>query len=214
MEYLQVLCSDDEETPRLSSLRSSILHHYHTIGIIFGISLGELFCYCGFRVTSEEMSRSRNRLQTWIQQEGTEARRVALHAGRLFGSIRQSNMLGYYEGRAFMIACQSLWIYGELAKLDPGPPEGMSETENGQLDTPTVRLDQCLNKQCEQAWLLNGTSIRPYLAGVGCILDVDGVARLIQEGSRVLCDTRTWGFCPVMGKALRLWHMFRTQGIC
>lgn len=221
MEYLQILCSDDQETPRLSSLKSSILHHYHTIGIILGISLGELFCYCGYRVTSEEMVRCRNRLQTWIRQDGVEARQVALHAGRLFGYIRQSNMRGYYEGRAFMIACQSLWIYGELACTDPtvlGPMSNADGTGTGtgpdHANPPTVRLDQCLNRESEQSWLLHGMTIRPYLAGVGCILDVDGVARLIQEGSRVLCGTRTWGFCHVMGKALRVWQLFRTQGFC
>lgn len=210
MQYLQILCTDDDATRAHSLLMSSILHHYHTIGILLGLSLGELFCYCGFRVTSEEISRCRGRLLSWVQQCDSEARQVAMHAGRLFGYIRQSNMRAYYESRAFMIACQSLWIFGELSKLDP-PASNISHKSRDDTDFPTVRLDQCLSQEDEQAWILNGAGTRPYLAGVGCILGPDGVARLIQEGSRVLLASRTWAFAPVMGRALRIWHQFQSR---
>src|ERR1700677_1089922 len=145
MDYLQVLCWENEEMPRLSSLRSAIQHHYHTIGILLGIPLGELFCYSGYRVTSADISRCQNRLRNWVQQRGREARQVAFHAGRLFGYIRHSNMRGYYECRAMMVACQSLWIYGEMAGLDPSLNSETAIDPNGQVSTSIIRLDQYLS---------------------------------------------------------------------
>lgn len=201
MRYLQILCPEEDQTPQHSPLKSTIIQHYHAIGILLGLSLGELFCWCGFRVSSEEVTRCRHRLRVWIQRHGSQAREVVRHAGLLFGCIRRSDMRAYHEGRAFMIACQTLWVYGELFE----PPSAE------QTSSPTVRLDQRLSSQDEQSWITDGARIRPYLAGVGCMLGAAGVNRLIQEGSRVLCKTRTWGFSNVMGKALKLWHQFQSE---
>jgi len=210
MEYLQILCPENEEVPRLSSLKSAILHHYHTIGILLGIPLGELFCYCGYRVTSADISHCQNRLRVWVQQRGREARQVAFHAGRVFAYIRHSNMYGYYEGRAMMVACLSLWIYGEMAGLHPTPNSETTIDRIGHILTSTIRLDQHLSRQVEQSWVQNGAVMRPYLAGVGNILGADGVSRLVQEGSRVLCASCTWPLCDAMGKALRIFHKLRS----
>lgn len=206
MQYLQILCPEDDSRHGRSLLKTITFHHYHIIGVLLGLSLGELFCYCGFRVTKEEVFRCRTRLHSWIQQRGIEARQVAMHAGRLFGYIRQSSMFGYYEGRAFVIACQSLWIFSELSNITLP-----SNNEPHNTETLTVRLDQSLSPEDEQAWILNGAHTRPYLAGVGCILGPDGVSRLIREGSRVLVAARTWGFAPVLGRALEIWHRLQTR---
>ena len=208
MEYLRILCSKQEEVPRVSSLKSAILHHYHTIGVLLSIPLGELFCYCGYRVTSTDVSRCEMRLRAWIQQRGREARRVAFHASRLFGYIRHSNMYGYYEGRAMLIACQALWIY---ASISGSVSVINSENTTNGLDVPTstIRLDQPLTRQTEESWLKDGNTMRPYLAGVGSIIGVDGVSRLIQEGSRIMCSCSTWPLSDVLGKCLRIYHQIR-----
>lgn len=213
MDCLGVLSSDDGQLFNQTSLKATIQHHYHTMGILLGLSLAELFCYCGFRVTSEDVSRCRNRLRLWIHERSNESRRVAMHAGRLFGHMRRSNMHGYYEGRAMVIACQSLWIFGELTtSASPTQTQATQTNFNESTSLQTVRLDLPLSKQDEQAWILAGVNTRPYLAGVGCILGPEGVARLIQEGSRILYANRTWGFCRVMGKALKVWHQARSGG--
>ncbi|KAJ9603153.1 hypothetical protein H2200_012448 [Cladophialophora chaetospira] len=208
MKYLQILCPSDE-MPNHSTLKSAIVQHYHTMGILMALDLGELFCYCGFRVSRKEVLQCRHRLRKWVLQRDTEARRVVLHAGRLFGYIRQSKLRGYFEGRAFIIACQALWIYGEMADYETITNNEGRQVRNGESEVQTVRLDQW--EEDGQSWILNGAHLRPYLAGVGCILGKDGVNRLIQEGSRVLLATHTWGFFPTMGKALRIWHRLRAE---
>ncbi|RFU35776.1 hypothetical protein B7463_g563, partial [Scytalidium lignicola] len=206
MEYLQILCPENEEVLRLSSLKSAVLHHYHTIGIVLGIPLGELFCYGGYRVTSLDISHCRNRLRVWVQQRGREARQVTLHASRVFADIRHSNMHGYYEGRAMLVACMSLWIYGEIAGLHPSLSSQGVDNGSGHITTSTVRLDQHLSREVEQSWVEDGARMRPYLAGVGSILGSDGVCRFIQEGSRVLYASNRWPLCGVMGNALQIFH--------
>ncbi|EHK50798.1 hypothetical protein TRIATDRAFT_134223 [Trichoderma atroviride IMI 206040] len=210
MEYLRILCSGIEELPRLSSLKSAILIHHHSIGILLGISIGELFCYSGYRVSSDDILECQNRLRTWIRQRGGEARQVALHAGKLYGCIRHSNMYAYFEGRAMMASCQALWIYGEISGASAQQNVERVLDQNQVTIAPIFRLDQKNSQHDEQTWLERGASIRPYLAGVGCILGSDGAARLIQEVVRVLCDAPTWGRCLAMGKGLQLLHRIRS----
>ncbi|KAH8807391.1 fungal-specific transcription factor domain-containing protein [Xylogone sp. PMI_703] len=206
LEYLRILCPENEEVHRVSSLKSAVFHHYHTIGIVLGIPLGELFCYGGYRVTSLDISHCRNRLRLWVQQRGREAREVTFRAGRVFGDIRHSNMHGYYEGRAMLVACLSLWIYGEIAGLHPSLSSQTVGNGSEHVATSTIRLDQHLSREVEQSWVEDGARMRPYLAGVGSIMGSDGVCRLIHEGSRVLCASDRWPLCGVMGKALQIFH--------
>ncbi|KAL7917138.1 fungal-specific transcription factor domain-containing protein [Trichoderma austrokoningii] len=210
MEYMQILCSGIEELPRLSSLKSAIIIHHHSIAILLGISIGELFCFSGFRVSSEDIIQCQNRLRAYIRQRGREARLVTLHAGKLYGCIRHSNMHAYFEGRAMQVACHALWIYGEICG-ESAHQDVERVLDQGQVGVqPTFRLDQKNSQQDEQAWLEQGTSMRPYVAGVGCILGTDGVGRLIQEGVRILCADPTWGRCIAIGKALHLLHHIRS----
>ena len=108
-----------------------------------------------------------------------------------------------------MIACQALWIYGEMANFEADENGEERQFRNGPSEVQTARLDQW--EEDGQSWIVDGAHLRPYLAGVGCILDKDGVDRLIQEGSRVLLATHTWGFFSTMGKALRIWHRLRAE---
>jgi hypothetical protein len=211
MEYLRILCPENKEVARVSSLKSAILHHYHAIGILLSIPLGELFCYCGYRVTSTDIAHCETRLKAWFQQHGREARRMAFHASRLFAYIRHSNMHGYYEGRAMLIACQALWVYAATAgSILPVDGKDSTEDQSGHISTSLIRLDQPLTNQAEESWLQNGDEMRPYLAGVGSIVGAEGVSRLVQEGSRVMCASSTWPLSNVLGKCLRIYHQLRT----
>ncbi|UKZ89666.1 uncharacterized protein TrAFT101_004709 [Trichoderma asperellum] len=210
MEYLRILCSGIEELPRLSSLKSAILIHYHSIGILLGISLGELFCYCGYRVSSDDILDCQKRLRIWVRQRGGEARQVALHAGKLYRCIRHSNMHAYFEGHAMTVSCQALWIYGEISGV-PAQQDVERVLDQDEIGVPaTFRLDQKNSQHDEQTWLKHGARMRPYLAGVGCIIGPDGAARLIQEVARVLCAASAWGRCQAMGKGLQLLHRIRS----
>merc|ERR1712072_1389576 len=126
----------------------------------------------------------RQRLKTWFSRYERDARQVALHAGQLFASIRQSRMHGYYEGRAMLIACLSLWAFGDNA--------GSNILGEGVNMAPTYRLDHPSGPVIDESWLQDGVGMRPCLAGVGNIIGVDGVSRLIHEGSRVLCSSSVW----------------------
>lgn len=48
IEYLQILCLEYSNTQKLPSLKSVILHHYYSIGILLGMLLWELFCYYSY----------------------------------------------------------------------------------------------------------------------------------------------------------------------
>lgn len=210
MKYLRILCPDNEEVPRRSSLKSAIILHYHTIGILQRVPLGELFCFCGYRVTNTDITYCENRLKSWAQSRGREARQVAFHAGRVFATIRHSNMHGYYESRAMLVACQALWIFAATAGLSSSlDGENCVEDQNGQVPSSTIRLDQALSKQAEESWLQEGERMRPCLAGVGSIMGAEGVSRLIEEGSRVLCASSTWPLSNVLGKCLRIYYHVR-----
>ena len=210
MEYLQILCPEREEISTRSSLKSAIFHHYHTIGVVLGIPLGELVCFLGYRVTSADISHCRDRLRAWVQNHDRDARQVVLHAGRLFARIRHSTMHGYWEGRAIFIACLSLWIYGEYSQHY----SRAQHATNGDLvesnPAATIRLDQYIEREAEQSWLQNGEGMRPCMAGVGGVLGTDGVSRLVQESSCVLSASSIWPISAVLGNALRIYHKLRS----
>ena len=211
MDYLRVLCPANEEVPSLSSLKSAIVHHYHAIGVLLRIPLGELFCYCGYRVTSTDIAHCETRLKAWVQRHGEEARQVAFHAGRLFASIRHSNLHYHYEGRMMLIACQALWIYAATAEstsLLNG--EDQAELSTGRTSASSIRLDQALTREAEESWIRNGDQMRPCLAGVGSLHGAEGISRLVQEGSRVMCASSTWPLNVAQGKCLRIYHQVRS----
>lgn len=201
LEFLQILCLRIEAIPHDGSLKSVLAHHCHAVGIAIRLPLSELFCYMGYRVTSIDIMHCRQRLKTWFSRYERDARQVALHAGQLFASIRQSRMHGYYEGRAMLIACLSLWAFGDNARSNI-----LGEGVN---IAPTYRLDDPSGPQIDESWLQDGAGMRPCLAGVGSIIGVDGVSRLINEGSRVLCSSSVWPISDVQGKALQIFHNLR-----
>ncbi|KAK4945803.1 hypothetical protein LTR10_015151 [Elasticomyces elasticus] len=200
-EFLQILCPRIEAIPHGGSLKSVLAHHCHAVGIAIRLPLSELFCYIGYRVTSIDIMHCRQRLKTWFSRYGRDARQVALHAGQLFASIRQSRMHGYYEGRAMLIACLSLWAFGENA--------GSNILGEGVNIAPTYRLDHPSGPEIDESWLQDGAGMRPCLAGVGNIIGVDGVSRLIHEGSRVLYSSSVWPISDVQGNALQVFHNLR-----
>ena len=72
-----------------------------------------------------------------------------------------------------------------------------------------MRLDKLSSGDADECWLKDGETLRPYLAGVGSILGAEGVARVVQEGSRVLCAPSPWPLSNVLGKCLRIYHQVR-----
>ncbi|OAL18164.1 hypothetical protein AYO22_10941 [Fonsecaea multimorphosa] len=212
MEYLRVLCPADEEVPRLSSLKSAILLHYHAVGILLRIPLGELYCYCGYRVTSTDIAHCEARLKVWAQQHGEEVRQVALHASRLFAHIRRSNLHYHYEGRMMLISCQALWIYTATAQssLSLGGHKDQTEHPSGHGLSSSIRLDQGLTREAVEAWIRNGQQMVPCLAGVGSLQGVQGIARLIQEGSRIMMAASRWPLNIAQGRCLRIYHQLRS----
>ena len=212
MEYLRVLCPAEEEVPRLSSLRSAIVHHYHAIGILLRIPLGELYCYCGYRVTSTDISHCEARLNVWAQQHGEEVRQVAFHAGRLFAYIRRSNLHNHYEGRMMLIACQALWIYAATAQssLSLDGQEDQTEYLTGRALVSSIRLDQALTREAVETWIRGGQQMIPCLAGVGSLQGAEGIARLVQEGSRIMMAASRWPLNIAQGRCLRIYHQLRS----
>ncbi|KIY00202.1 uncharacterized protein Z520_03887 [Fonsecaea multimorphosa CBS 102226] len=207
MKFINILRPRHEHQSTLSSLTKAVIHHCHIVGMLLGITLREIMAFSGYRVTSTDIALCEDRLKVWVRDHGREAREVAIHAGRLFSAIRKSSMYGYYEGRALLVACQTLWIYGATADLlTPLPADGCDSERDV---SSTIRLDQSLDKEAEESWLQRGETMRPCLAGVGSILGPDGVARLIHEGSRILRASRVWPLCDTMAKALKICHHLR-----
>lgn len=209
MEYLQILCSDHDELPRVSSLKSAVIHHYHAIGLLLRIPLGELFCYCGYRVTSTDIAHCETRLISWMRKRGEEARQMVSHAGRLFAHIRRSNLHYHYEGRMMFIACQALWIYTAISEAARSSL-GDQSTQATETPTRSIRLDQSLDTEAGETWLRDGGEMRPFLAGVGRLHGGAGVARLIREGVRVMCAPSAWPLNNVQGKCLLTYHQVRS----
>ncbi|PYH50082.1 uncharacterized protein BP01DRAFT_362086 [Aspergillus saccharolyticus JOP 1030-1] len=210
VKYLQALCPERSDAQRSSYLRSVVIHHYHCMRILLLVPLRELFCYCGYRVTSVDIVYSKRRLRSWISQNDTEARLVALHASRLFGYIRNSNMYGYYEGRALMIACLALWIYSENSVQDSNNNNHL-DISGQKKQTPgiPIRLDGQLDEDIKEDWLQGRPNMRPYLTGVGSLLDTKGTSRLVNEGARILCTSTIWPMCETCGKSLKLFYRLR-----
>lgn len=201
-ECLQILSPDNCTIGTGPSLKAVIYHHYHVICILLNLPFGELFCYGGWRVTSAAILKCRNRLRLWVTECGEDSRRVALHAGRLFGHFRSSDMNGYYESTAMLIACFALCIYGEF-----GAGQDHAITQLGNDDLGSVfRLNRAFAADEVQQWLQAGSSMRPYLAGVGSILGRDGVARLVNEGAQIMCSSTAWGHNKLLGESLRIYH--------
>lgn len=206
-ECLQILFPDDYAIGKGPGLQAVIFHHHHVICILLNVPFGDLFCYSGWRATNADIIKCRNRLKLWVTECGEDARRVALHAGRLFGHIRSSDMNGYHEPTTMLIACLTLCIYAEFGGVRPDAAQDHDITQLGNGDLGSVfRLDKAFAEGEMRQWLQAGSGMRPYLAGVGSILGRDGAARLVNEGAQILCSSTTWPLSGLLGKSLRLYH--------
>lgn len=199
-ECLDILCPDEPVMPTDPNLKPVIMHHKHLIGVLMHVSLRDLVCFSGWRVTRQDVSDVRERLRLWLNHHKADARRVVLHAGRLFALLRTSSGGGHYEPRGMLIACLALWANAEL--------QDHAAENTGAVETVIpVRLDRSLENTTVQAWLDGSEArARPYLAGVGAITGPTASRRIIREGSRIMGSRKAWPLGHVMGMVMNIQH--------
>ena len=209
------------------ALGSALTDHYHITNVLLRVPSRDLFGYCGYRVNKSDMTDCSRRLRSWVKQRGPEAREAVFHASCLFSRIRDSGMLGYYEGRSLMIACIVLWVYSdatgrqgrEKEEEDMGSDTVITRrcqdrdqrfTEKEQVTVRPCRLDLIPDGVVDDIWIRGGAGLDPYLPGVGNIMGSDGVSRLIRETSRLLRTNACWPMYEVSGRALVIFHALRS----
>lgn len=200
LEYLDIICPDEQSPPTDPSLKPALMHHKHLIGLLMHISLRDVFCFSGWRVTLEDALKGRQRLKLWFVHNRNEARRAVLHAGRLFALLRTASAGGHYEPRGMLIACLMLWANAELVNDDAN--------EYGACEKVVpIRLDRSLDKTAVQDWLDgHAAQARPYLAGVGAISGNTAAGQIVREGARIMESWKAWPIGHVMGVVMKIYH--------
>ncbi|KAF9889807.1 hypothetical protein FE257_006897 [Aspergillus nanangensis] len=132
--------------PPSSSLTDSYQYTInHLLSILRFIPLGTLYASYGWRATKQASHHAENQLQAKMHNRKT-ARRLLLHAARLFARIRDQHVRSPYDPFCILIA--SLFICAYLRHVPLSPPCLPSPCEKSDI---LLRIDQPLDMEMQDA---------------------------------------------------------------
>ncbi|KAH7325699.1 fungal-specific transcription factor domain-containing protein [Stachybotrys elegans] len=151
------------------------------------------------------------RLRTWVRSNGYEARKAAVHAGKVFAFMRNATD-GYWTAPlVFLSASIYLWTFIEYA-LVREPALDLDEALTNRRLMPLLRLDKFKDMEQEQKWLDTGEGFQVHISGIGSINSRDGLSRLMMEASKLLLQRESWPFTKTLGFTMRVIYAENAHG--
>lgn len=171
----------------------------HALSLALLLPMRTLLSYTAWHVTAANAARTNAAIHAWLTQRSDEGRRAVWHASQLTSSIQQLSTKGQHEGMSLIMAAITLWCWVDHNKIDNSTPRCI---ESG--SALTLRLDRALhldrhsdrgNDDCRLAaeWVCSDVSYtRPFLLGVGSLLDSNADLRVIRNCIGILDKRRDW----------------------
>ncbi|KAH8753344.1 hypothetical protein F5883DRAFT_575361 [Diaporthe sp. PMI_573] len=113
------------------------------ISILRDAPLRHLYALCGWKATDAETDAASNALSEWMRNNSERARKCALHAGALFGDVRNQVYKMPFDQLFLLISILYLWAYQKLSPDDGSVVDAM----------PVLRIDCGVDETIATSWI-------------------------------------------------------------
>ncbi|KAL2066667.1 hypothetical protein VTL71DRAFT_2739 [Oculimacula yallundae] len=156
----------------------------------------------------------RSEVLRWFIQDQYKARLALVHAGAIFWHVRRYSHDSMLEPFAVLLATLVVWAYATSSQaIDQQQRQGLNNTENsGQdqghphsshsrrsdkependlADLPFINLDRLCDDELIQMYVLHGSRMKGYMAGIGDICKEGALVKILREGSKIIACNGT-----------------------
>ncbi|GAB1194907.1 hypothetical protein APSETT444_004159 [Aspergillus pseudonomiae] len=151
-------------------------------------SLRDILAYTGWLVTNAESIAAGKRIAQVMEKDTEGARKCVIHAGAIIRETRGVLTPACYQGFSLLFAFLYLWVYERFCTSTTTKWLRSDHSSSHRL----LRIDRGLDSALEQQWIAGNPDCRPYLTGVGLLLEPGASTRLLRECQRILKSYDAW----------------------
>ncbi|KAE8421643.1 hypothetical protein BDV36DRAFT_304370 [Aspergillus pseudocaelatus] len=147
-----------------------------------------VYAFFWWLVTNVESIAAGKRIAQMMEKDTERARRCVVHAGAIIREIRGGLAPACYHCFSLLFAFLYLWVYERFHT---------STTTKGPRSTQPsphrlLRIDRDPDPVLKKQWIAGDANCRPYLTGVGLLLEPGASTRLLRECQRILGSYDAW----------------------
>ncbi|GMF75532.1 unnamed protein product [Aspergillus oryzae] len=184
----QVLESNFTPTKSADAFADCFTICYNLASIFRYASVRDILAYTGWLATNVESIAAGKRIAQVMEKDNKRARRCVIHAGAIIREIRGVSAPACYHCFSLLFAFLYLWAYERIhASTTAERPRS-----NQSAPHTVLRIDRDPDPVLEKQWIAGDADCRPYLTGVGLLLEPGASTRLLRECQRILRCFDAW----------------------
>ncbi|QMW27798.1 hypothetical protein G4B84_003087 [Aspergillus flavus NRRL3357] len=184
----QVLESNFTPTKSAAAFADCFTICYNLASIFRYASVRDILAYTGWLATNVESIAAGKRIAQVMEKDNKRARRCVIHAGAIIREIRGVSAPACYHCFSLLFAFLYLWAYERIhASTTAERPHS-----NQSAPHTLLRIDRDPDPVLEKQWIAGDADCRPYLTGVGLLLEPGASTRLLRECQRILRCFDAW----------------------
>ncbi|CZT48940.1 uncharacterized protein RSE6_09711 [Rhynchosporium secalis] len=156
----------------------------------------------------------RSEVLRWFIQDQYKARLALVHAGAIFWHVRRYSHDSMLEPFAVLLSTLVVWAYATSSQaIDQQQRQGLAKTGNSRqdqgnldlsrsqqsskdseddlVDLPFINLDRLCDDELIQIYVLHGSRMKGFMAGIGDICKEGAVVKILREGARIIACNGT-----------------------
>ncbi|KAE8335691.1 hypothetical protein BDV24DRAFT_171125 [Aspergillus arachidicola] len=139
-------------------------------------------------VTNVESIAAGKRIAQMMKKDTERARRCVIHAGAIIREIRGVSAPACYHCFSLLFAFLYLWVFVRFHASTTTARPRSNQSPPHRL----IRIDRDPDPVLEKKWIAGDADCRPYLTGVGLLLEPGASTRLLRECQRILRCFDAW----------------------
>ncbi|KAG4437325.1 hypothetical protein IFR05_007177 [Cadophora sp. M221] len=156
----------------------------------------------------------RSEVLRWFIQDQYKARLALVHAGAIFWHVRRYSHDSMLEPFAVLLATLVVWAYATSSQaIEQQQRQGLvssgssrhiqedtnssrtqqhiRESETDLIDLPFINLDRLCDDELIQMYVLHGSRMKGYMAGIGDICKEGATVKILLEGAKIIACNGT-----------------------
>jgi hypothetical protein len=162
----------------IQNLASTILHHAKRGTIPPNSSESQYY-------------KDRSEVIRWFIQDEYKARLAIVHAGAMFWHVRRYSHDNMLEPFAVFLATLITWAYSTSSQTvkHQREQEQVEQETPEEIDSPFINLDRLCDDELIQTFVLHGTRMTGFMAGIGDICQIGSSPKILREGAKILAGS-------------------------
>lgn len=155
----------------------------------------------------------RSEVLRWFIQDQYKARLALVHAGAIFWHVRRYSHDSMLEPFAVLLSTLVVWAYATSSQAieqqqrqgltnseanGSGRPTSSSRAQNptqesgsDSIDLPFINLDRLCDDELIQMYVLHGSRMKGFMAGIGDITKEGASVKILREGAKIIACNGT-----------------------